>query len=316
MFDKDNFDNNKTYCQSVLKDLQELVLEQSSTLAAITKEIETFRLNLESPKPQVLYANSEEILLSSKGLFLAFPNDQLNHALSFLNPMFDQGLFHFLSHSIGSGSTYVDVGANIGTLVGLAAKNTGHQGKVVAIEPIVELEHFIRRNAFLNGPLTPINVHSVVAGSKNGTSQFQIFNGDNRISTKFPYEANDKRDSSNTMQLKQMQMHSLIPATDGDLVIKIDAEGSEFEILVDLFNHHSALRGRKTTIVFEYALEHITRAGHAANELLDLLTSHGLEAYFIHPLSGSLGAQLQLANMNDIGNVAISIPSTHFSYRK
>lgn len=298
---------------AVLTGLQifETLQSQQATLDALPAQIAAQVAEALANKPQLLYTNATETLIGVPGLYLSFPPDQMNHALSYLDPMFDRGLIHCLAHALVPGATYIDVGANVGTLVGLAARNVGQAGQVIAVEPIAALKESIARNAFLNGPLTPFVCHSLAIGDYEGDVEFQRFKADHRISTIYPYQTPEKTDLYETYKVPIKPLSGLVPAGESDLVIKIDAEGAEYAILANLLENSANLKGRKTTLILEYGNEHLLRAGTSPETFLALLDQYSLTAHFIHPASGVMSAQLSAETAHLDGNVALIIAPGH-----
>ena len=66
------------------------------------------------------------------------------------------------------GGTYVDVGANVGTLAAAAAAKVGPSGRVVAVEANPTIAGFLRENMRLNG-FGHVQVHNRAVGSAPGT---------------------------------------------------------------------------------------------------------------------------------------------------
>lgn len=92
---------------------------------------------------------------------------QLNHALSYKNPNFDLGMRHWIVNHCKHDTTYIDIGANVGTFCGIAARHIT-QGKIIAIEPLTEMENSIRMNVQLNNPLVEFHHFGCAIGENEG----------------------------------------------------------------------------------------------------------------------------------------------------
>jgi hypothetical protein len=90
--------------------LLEIIDKQKTAIASLPTVVSSAVTKALADKPTLLYSNKQETLISIPGLNLSFPADQMNHALSFLNPMFDRGLIYFLAHNLLPGTVYIDVG--------------------------------------------------------------------------------------------------------------------------------------------------------------------------------------------------------------
>jgi len=68
-----------------------------------------------------------------------------------IDGVYEQPTAKFLSARLRSGSTFVDIGANIGSLCVAVAKRVGRHGQVLAIEPSPLVFRYLQHNARLNG---------------------------------------------------------------------------------------------------------------------------------------------------------------------
>jgi FkbM family methyltransferase len=77
----------------------------------------------------------------------------------------------FVERALAPGETYVDVGANIGALVGVAAVRVGPTGHVVAVEPHPRVHGYLCENVVENGfgQVTTVNC---ALGEREGTARF------------------------------------------------------------------------------------------------------------------------------------------------
>ncbi len=287
-----------------LEQLEQKLLQIEQQLQALSN-----RVPVPGSEPKVVISNDEITVVQVAQFFFAFPPSQLNHALSYLNPSFDLGMRTFIAKFAKPGGHFVDIGANCGTLTAIAARVVGPQGKVVSVEPIGDLGPFIRRNAVLNAPLTPFELHTCCAGAEDGDVSFQVFEFDNRISTQFSYGDTGMGDLAKTIEAKVRPAKDLVPTGDNPLFIKIDAEGNEMSILNSLAGHDSPIGERDTTIVFEYAEEHFRRAGSDPAELVTLLGKIGGVARYMNPLTGEPEKEFGEKTFADPGNLIVWLPN-------
>ena len=93
----------------------------------------------------------------------------------------EPGLTKFLldTFSGASGSSFLDVGANIGYFSCLFGRLADPNGKVVAIEPEPQNLRLLESNLKLNG-LKNVTVHGCAVGAKDGTARMGIYKAANR----------------------------------------------------------------------------------------------------------------------------------------
>lgn len=256
-------------------------------------------------KPRIEFADADQILVSTEGLYLSFPKQQLNHAISYLNPSFDKGLRAFLYARIKPGMVFIDVGANVGVISGIGAKLVGQSGKIITVEPIASLDSNIKQNIFLNAPLTEHTHFAAALGAKAGKKNIQLFHRDNRVST-LHFDTNIKtNDDHETREIDVIDVSSVLPKSPNNMFLKIDAEGCEAEILEAAFNFWQGQPLQNTIIVFEYGSAHLSRAGVDQNAFIDLILSSGITAQRIHPLSGLLDESISKGVIPSDGNYAM-----------
>ena len=78
----------------------------------------------------------------------------------------------FLSHALTLGSSFVDVGANIGVFAILGARKVGNAGKVVAVEPSRTIFPYLTRNVQANNCVNISTQHCAAYDSGNGLHAF------------------------------------------------------------------------------------------------------------------------------------------------
>lgn len=263
------------------------------------------------PMPAVLVSNEQEIVIDILQAKLIFPYSQLNHALSYLDPLFDSGIRHFMIHNCLPGMLYVDVGANAGVMAAIAARCVGAAGKVITIDPLEGYADNIARNVFLNAPMVPHEHIQCAVAAQDGSMVFNVIPGDTRSATLYSYE-DRAHPQSVCVEVPVRRLSTIIPPGSMPLFIKIDAEGAEYEILGDIFDNPACLSGRDVVLLFEYGSDHNHRAGHGGDAILRLLESHGLAGRFIHPSSGVYIGDLDSGTVHQDGNVVVTIAASHF----
>lgn len=242
-----------------------------------------------APRNGLLFHDSARgaLTLNIDGLVIRFPDTEVAHALSYaLNDQFDRGMQLVLHRLLRPGMTFVDVGASVGVLTALGARLVGSAGRVFAYEPIDVLEPFIRANVSINAPATRLDLTLAAVGSVAGTLEFQMFEGDSRISTLFKYDGNWLPGiRAHFLTVPTFRLDDHLPEGIPVDVIKIDAEGAEFDVLKGLEN--VMRRSPDLQIVAEWAPEHFRRAGHNMDTVQAFLVAHQLRFCGLDPLTGA-----------------------------
>jgi FkbM family methyltransferase len=163
-----------------------------------------------------LWLNLHDTEVSRPCLVNAYEPEETNLVRSVLKP----------------GDTFVDVGANIGWFTLVAASRVGSTGQVVAIEPDPTISAHLRQTVAENNLASSVFTHALAAWSRCGIVRLVH----NEKSTNQGHRwLQDEEDA-----LNQGLRTSLVPAISLDTLlcaktptfIKIDAEGSEYNILV------------------------------------------------------------------------------------
>lgn len=184
-------------------------------------------------------------------------------ATMWCNPRFYDEDEKLLESQLGVGDTFVDVGANIGTLTLAASRLVGSSGRVFAIEAHPRTVRYLQGNVDLNGASNVTILHAA-AGDCAGTVKFSNRRSDDQNSI-----------ASAGIEVPLATLDSLLlgllPSNSRIRLLKIDVEGFE------LF----ALRGaerileRTDAVYFESWENHFQRFGYSTKDLLQLLRDHG-----------------------------------------
>lgn len=285
---------------------------ENEFLQDINKNISNEIRNLIFNKPTILTSNTDEIVIDIIHSKLIFPYSQMNHALSYLDPLFDSGIRHFLLHNCLPGMVYVDVGANVGVMASIAAQIVGSSGKIITVEPLAEYADLISRNIFLNAPSAPHTHYQCAVAANVGTMELNLIPNDTRSATLYSY-GDLAHDKNVCIKVPVQRLSAIIPPGPEPLFVKIDAEGAEYDILKDMFENLSCIQGRDVTILFEYGLNYNRRTGNLGDTIFKLIEEKGLTARFIHPHSGIFTEDLDYSTLDQDGNIVVFIPSSHFS---
>jgi FkbM family methyltransferase len=199
---------------------------------------------------------------------------------------FDLGMTKFLQRVLRPGMVYLDVGANMGVYVLVAASCVGRNGQVIAIEAIPRLARMVSDNLSMNG-FFPISTVLPVAAANTDEEltiyEFDRMQGGNTLladiarTAESTYSETAKPLQVRARRLSDMFAEGLFDRPD---FIKIDVEGFELEVL----------RGAKTLIVehkpslmLEWHPSFMLEAG-IAERLYEMLTVElGYSVYRIEP---------------------------------
>lgn len=200
-------------------------------------------------------SNNYKLKLSKSSLALAYYAGQIRA---------DEELF--LSNILKAGDTYVDVGANIGTLVMTASIAVSNSGTVVGIEAHPEtfknLEANIKLNVFENIKL----VQSAV-GNHKGEIFFSNINSDDQNQVLL--------EPTNGIKVGVNTLDQLLSEYKNISVLKIDVEGYEKYVL------EGAQETLKKTnvILYESWEKHYTNFGYNTGNVIQILNDQGFEVY-------------------------------------
>jgi FkbM family methyltransferase len=165
------------------------------------------------------------------------------------NGYFDLHVTRFLERFLRPGMTYVDVGANIGVYAVPAARSVGAAGRVIAIEALPRLQTFLVDNFSINGLLDRVLILPFAAADSAGELKLYDFGRYDGASTIVARVAQlqEKRllDTPRQLLVQSRTLSTLLrdaAVARADL-IKIDVEGSEWEVLQGARDFLMAQRG-------------------------------------------------------------------------
>ena len=156
-----------------------------------------------------------------------------------------------LEEHVKPGNNCLDVGASIGYMSMIMARQTGPTGKVYAIEPTLNQVDYLKKNVHINGYDDIITVVSNAAWDKEET-------------------ININGNSTGRDNVKGIPLDSII-SEEIDF-IKIDVDGSEPKALKGL--EETIKRSTNLKMVIEYYPKYITRLGLNPQDVLDFLDKY------------------------------------------
>lgn len=165
------------------------------------------------------------------------------------------------------GWTIVDIGAGLGDFAVFAARRAPH-GRIYAYEPAPDSAELLRRNLILNG-ISNVEVHDMAVSDRRGVLALDISWG-----AAVQYRTTHSTTSASSPGRIAVRCISLtevlagLPKESCDF-LKIDVEGAEYEMLLNLDD--SSL-GRVRRICLEY---HEGATKYSRTDLEHFFTAHG-----------------------------------------
>jgi len=172
-----------------------------------------------------------------------------------------------LDRVLRPGSTFVDVGANIGAVAAWAARRVGRNGRVVAVEPAADNIAVLRENVRANG-LDSVTIVEGAAGRARELREFYVRGDVSAVNSLFPESI-----YASVTEVVRVQVTPLDDLVSGSAdLVKIDVEGAELDVLAGmrrLLQHDSA------TLIIEWHPVLQQAAGYTCDALPRALLDQG-----------------------------------------
>jgi FkbM family methyltransferase len=167
------------------------------------------------------------IRLSFGGWWL-FRNDACSHAI--LAGSFENAECRFVERVLRPGMVVLDIGAHHGYYTLLASKKVGPTGQIISFEPSPRERNFLLRHLRLNS-CENVVVESAALGSNPGEAEFFVVEGTETgcNSLRLPIVAEPVR--IHRVAVQRWDQYAEQEGVDRVDFVKLDAEGSELEIL-------------------------------------------------------------------------------------
>jgi FkbM family methyltransferase len=188
-------------------------------------------------------------------------------ALASRDALDDQHFRLVLASTLGHDSTFIDVGANQGKMLGEAMRVAPH-GRHLAFEPLPRLASELRH------VFPQVDVREIALSDREGDASFvHVVNANG-------YSGLRKRDYPRGVALEEITVRTarLDDELDGltPALIKIDVEGGELQVLRGAAE---TLGQAKPVVWFEHGRGAADRYGTAPGEVWDVLGDAGLRVY-------------------------------------
>jgi FkbM family methyltransferase len=176
---------------------------------------------------------------------------------------------------LSEGATFVDVGANFGTFSLLASRLVGPFGNVIAVEPQERLAALVEESLMLS-EVHNCKVERVACGSAAGARTLFVPADDSGRAGFF--EGFSGRAGHSAQQVQVTTLDALLGQhrVSGQLMIKIDVEGSETDVLDGA---EATIRTLNPSIIVDLNPWRAVAAVHAPKEIIDRLTSYGYSSF-------------------------------------
>ncbi|MGI8794951.1 MAG: FkbM family methyltransferase [Acidimicrobiales bacterium] len=175
----------------------------------------------------------------------------------------------WLRGHVQSGGHVVDVGAHVGVVSAVLARQVGPEGSVLAIEPDAENLVYLERNMAAHG-FTNVRTLQVAAAGKDGVRSFRITTADDSHGFyEHPLAATVR-----TVKVEARSLAAIVAPISNLALVKIDVEGAEVEVLragLDAL----AKTGRRPSLLVECNPACLERASETVGNLVRLLRDHG-----------------------------------------
>jgi FkbM family methyltransferase len=240
-------------------------------------------------------------------LIMIWPNNESSRAL-FLTGTFEPNELTWVSQSLATGMTMIDVGANMGVYSMFASKLVGESGLVVAVEPSTRDFQRLASHVTLNG-LHNVRCLQVAASDDSKEAILKIASDRNSGHNTFGNFSYATVEGVGEEIVQTRSLDSLVVAQGLQRVdlIKIDVEGHELRVLAGAVETLTHFRPRVLIEIFEEALCH---QGASAEAVLTFLEQHG---YVLHEFSHTSGELVPLSRSrsNESRNVVALPEAVH-----
>lgn len=171
---------------------------------------------------------------------------------------------------LSPGDVVLDIGANVGTYAAKFSHRVGADGRVIAVEPDPDTYSKLVAACW---PMGNVACVRACVGSSEGTSILYRDKGDSRRNSRYRENVVD----ASRLDPQTVPMRTLDSLSDGVTAIKIDAQGSEMDILR---GGMGTLARRGLTWCVEIWPVGLVNAGASVRDIADCFALHGY-----HPIS-------------------------------
>lgn len=214
--------------------------------------------------------------------YVAVPSrDAALIALLIEEPAYEPGVSALLGR-LAAGTSYgIDVGANIGIHSITMARAMRPDGQILALEPTPQTFEALQTSLILTGLAARVDARRIAAGAAEGETQLYChpISGQNSL-IDYPEIV------TQPLTVAVAPLDSLVPPGTRVDLVKIDAEGAEFEILKGM--RRILGENPEIAVVLEFSGSHFERAGVSSRDFLSFMAGFGLSPRLIDDKTGEL----------------------------
>jgi FkbM family methyltransferase len=209
------------------------------------------------------YKLETEIVASPEGTFMILSGDLLGGHIKRGDP-WEPHFTKLVKATVPQGSQVIDVGANFGLNTIVLAHAVGPSGVVVAIEPLRVIFQQLCGNCFLNGLPNILTLNAAV-GATPGIAEM---NPVNYFARGWNFGDNSVGKGGERVQMITLDSLGLSQVS----FIKIDAQGSEFEIIQGA---RQTIFTARPVMFIEIEEAQLINRGSSGQQVIDCLKSLG-----------------------------------------
>lgn len=173
------------------------------------------------------YSNKKEVIKKVNNYYMILhPNKKGLHKDLLIHDIREAQATTFLQNKIKKGDIVLEAGANIGYYALLFAKGVGKKGLVYCVEPSSENYKLLKINKEFNN-LKNMELKNIALGDKNGEEILNLFEEGNLNTIK----KNTSSKLKGKERVKVMTIDSFLKNKTKPNIIKMDVEGSEYDII-------------------------------------------------------------------------------------
>ncbi len=235
-------------------------------------------------RPPVFHAGHNITVTEVDGFILGVPGEEWRLGAYYaLRGLPEPGMLRLFASLLRPGMTFADVGAHIGIYSLTALRVLAGNGRVHAFEPSPRTFQILKDNIQVNGFLESGSVflHPIAIAGEEGTAELTVYAANSGHNTLFGADTGGER-----MAVRTRTLDAVLGAEARLDLVKIDAEGAEPGILrgmAKLFDRHPGVR-----VFFEFAPEHLRRAGVDPLQWVNDLTAGGFTLRRVEDVTGEL----------------------------
>jgi FkbM family methyltransferase len=180
-----------------------------------------------------------------------------------------------IGHFLRPGDTFVDIGANHGSLSVMAAHRVGRSGRVVAIEAQPRLASLVERSLRDNAQAS-FEVHGCAVGERPGRANFFVPRDTSGSAGLHAAFSGTRAHQTLDVEIKTLDSLCDWRQLPGATLAKLDVEGNELSVLRGA---RAFVAERKPKILLEVNDLSMTAAGVSRSALVEELVGLGFSAY-------------------------------------